>query len=491
MIPLIIVLSLMLPGALSAAFLLGTAKIPARSGLILALAFPLGAGLVSLILFFSFMIAQANGPLLSLILTGLLTAALTLFFWPPAPSQMLTHFAKQTQDLPRKILGFIFRPFTPGGGTPGEKKARLLELALFALLLAVFCHYLFYFWGQITWNPLGGWDARYFWKLKARFYFRDPAEWMGMFSPLPGAWSHPDYPLMLPGAFAWSWFVTGRETFVGPAIVSLGFSLSLAGLVFWYLSTHTSRAAACAAAAFLMNISMWRFWSTTLYADLPLTFFITASGLFAVLGLRNRNARFFLAAGIFAGLGLWTKDEGLFFLVWLGLILMLASLKSGRPAEILRGRLIPCLLGAVLPLAAVILIKGFLGTTGGQYLGSGRSIADFAALLFGNFEKTKLIAAVFGIFAVNHAQWNGLWILTAVCAALCGRRGFGDYRWVFLALALMIWAGYFVILHVTPYDLKFQIETALLRIMSHAMGLALIFSAESVFFKKTPAETSL
>lgn len=486
MIVFLSVISLFVPGLLAAAFLLRFFQLPEKNLLAVTLAFPLGCGLLSLILFFSYFAAGANGPGLTLILGALMTLAFAALLWPEGSSgaaRFKTLFASLSESVSRPCRAWLKQASTLKALRAHERNAFLFQTAVLSLLLIVLIHYWFYFWGQISWNAQGGWDARYFWKLKARFFFRDPSEWLGMFSPVPGDWSHPDYPLMLPGSFAWTWIITGRETLISPVLVSLGFSLSLAGIIFWYLRSFVSFSSACLMAAFLMTVSMWRFWSTTLYADIPLTFFMTAAGIFLVLALRSRNILLLIPSGICAGLSLWTKDEGLLFSGWLFLLIVLThGLRTPSLKSVLRAAGY-YFAGLALPLLAVIMIKGFLGTTGGQYLGSGRSLTDFLGLIFGNFEKSKLIAAVFGVFAVNAAQWNGLWILTVLAGIAGGRKAFEDSRWVFFALVLLLWSGYFLILHVTPLDLRFQIETALLRIMSHAMGFAVLFTGEALFRK--------
>lgn len=483
MISLGILAGFMIPGFLAARAIVQGRNIPQSSGLSAALSLPLGFALYSCLIFFSFVTAQSKGAELALCLYLLSTAALAVSIFPCGSAKDVSG---ETWPSPRQLM---IRLVTEARIRFPSSLSKVSWITLLALIFFAFVtwSYLAYFAAQTASNPLGGWDARYFWLLKARFYFRDPAAWQGMFSSLPGEWSHPDYPLMMPGAYAGSWFLVNRESLIGPILVSLGFALSLAGLILWYLWVHTSARVALIAGAFFMSIPMWRFWSTTLYADIPLAFFMTAAGMFTVLGLRKQDSRLLFSAGIFAGLALWTKDEGLLFLIWLCLCVGAASAPFKDPLAVLKNRILPLVLAVIIPLAAVFLIKKFLGTTGGQFLGSGRSLADYGTLLFGNFQKTQLITFVFGLFASNHAQWNGLWFLVLFAALFCGRRGYGSYRWVYLTLAILVWFGYFVILHVTRFDLKFQIETALLRIMSHSMGLAFIFSIESLFFTREKA----
>jgi len=468
-----------IPGYLAALLWTREHGLRGHLGLALAISFPLGAGLVSLILFYSFLAAGVFGPQLSQWLYALLTGCL---IYLNLEGQFQTFIPRLIRSLPFSIKEISNRL------SNFRKHADFWIISISALiLLAALMDFWQYYWREAVRNPLGGWDARYFWKLKAAFYFRSPAEWMGMFSPLPGDWSHPDYPLLWPGTFAGFWFAAGKETLVGPVLASLCFSLSLVGLVFWYLWHYASRAAALLAAAFLTTIYMWRFWATALYADIPLAFFITASGIMLVLALRTSQRSLYSLAGFLAGLALWTKDEGIFFMGWILGVTVLSLWGERVPKKEALKRLLYFFTGASLCVGAALTIKFFLGTSGGQYLGSGRTLSDYGHLLFGSAGKSQVIAAVMAVFFVSHAQWNGLWVLFAASTLTGGKNAFKDRRWIFFSLVVLIQLGYFIILHLTPHDLKFQIETALLRIMSHAMGLALIFTVEAHFSRPEPA----
>jgi hypothetical protein len=203
--------------------------------------------------------------------------------------------------------------------------------------------------------------------------------------------------------------------------------------------------------------------------------------------MRLQEKRLCLLAGLLTGLAVWTKDEGWFFSIWMFLTMAAVAWRSRRlEASFKTGMFLFFLLGWAAPALCSLYLKTCLGTTGGQYAGSGRSLSDFLFLLFGSPKKTQIIAAVFLLFAVDYKQWNGLWILFTAAAILGGRRGFSAYRAVYFALVLLMWSGYFVILHITPLDLRFQIETALLRIMSHASGLAVIFMMEAFARENQP-----
>lgn len=428
----------------------------------ITLSLPLGFGLASLFLFGSYCLfpAQAQGATL-----GLMTLSGAILF-------ILQHKGlclKFSGSWISAVLDFKkTRPF-------------LFFLNFSAALLFAFLlwQYLDYFFAKISWNIFGGWDARYFWNLKAKFYFRDPELWKGMFHPILD-WAHPDYPLLLPGSITWGWIVLGKEFLLWPAILDLTFMLSLTLLVLWYLGTQASWFSGFLAASYLLVIPMFRFWSTTQYADLPLGFFFTASVLCLTLFLRLRHPPLLYLAGFLGGLSAWTKNEGIFFLFWFSAILFFYLTRSPAFPLNQKGRLLLRLsLALALPCIAVAYAKIVLGSQGGEYWGSGRTVADYFQLLTGDFRKTQFLGAAFLIFFANFKQWLGLWILFALALIFNSLKPFKRTVWLSASFVFLIELGYFVILHVSPNELKLQIETALLRLMLHSAPLALVFIFES------------
>jgi len=478
----LLTISFLMPGTIGYLFLyycLHRTSVPKLHLLIAALFFPLGSGIVSSVLFYSCLAAGGNGPQLAACLNVLLVLLLIVLIHIDKTKK--TASAISNDRHPKPMLSIHV-------GSGALLKTRLRASVFVLLCLYASFNFIGYFWNESFANFLGGWDARYFWNLKARFYFRDPASWQNMFSPFLNAWGHPDYPLLLPGTVAWGWIAAGKEYFLWPMTVGFLFSISLLLLVFWYLYSFISLPAALAGSSFLMFVPAFRFWATTQYADIPLAFFFTASGLLLQVFLTSRDRSILLLSGILAGLSIWMKDEGYLFCVLLSAITaaMVFRLKeSGKQRASLF-----VLFGASLALMALasIIIKGTLGTSGGQYVGSGRSIHDFFGLLFGSLEKSRFIASAFAMFLANQNQWHGLWAIFLAALVLPGRRILENYNWIPVALVLGTLGGYFAVMHVTPHDLRFQIETALLRLILHTAPLALV-SALQVLLEK-PSDKS-
>lgn len=451
----------------------------------ISVALPLGFGMASLLLFWSYVIAAPMAKSVMFILTGLtLLAVLALH----ARLRSFHHLLNFTQNfLPQ--LRTALKAWDPRGKPLAGSLGKGLTLATAVFYGFMAWHYGRYFTGRVVWNIWGGWDAQYFWNLKAKFLFRDPAQWTGMFSPIL-SWAHPDYPLLLPGTLAWGWHLAGKEFLLWAPAVDFVFFVSLSLFVVWYLGTAVSWISGFLAGGYLLSVPVYRFWSTTQYADIPLAYFFTTAAALLVLALRTREIKLFFFSGLLAGLSAWTKNEGLFYLGWLGLLLAVALIQGKNTGFPKLPRLGLFIAGIFVALSAVFYAKVFLGLEGGEYLGSGRNIASYFKALFFDELKTQIIGGSFWIYMPNYSQWHGLWLLFLTAWLLGGRRTYQEYRWIPGVLVILIEAGYFIVLHWAPNEIYFQISVSMLRLLMHAGALALLYAVEAIgpFYPKDIAD---
>ncbi len=425
-----------------------------------AAAGPLGFGLISLALFSGYAIHAPNGTvLLFAVLIPLISWLLQKTFFSFSSSlSMPTVFFSWPKS---RLLTFI----------------RICCILVFIWSLAV---YLKAFLSMTCLAPNGDWDARFFWNVKAKFYLRDPEAWRAMFSSVI-AWSHPDYPLLIPGTVAWGWNWAGQELLLWPALTALVFSLSILGLIVWHLAVTRSWETGLIAASFLLSIEFFRYWSASQYADIPEAFFFLASAVFLVHALKNKTAGLFFLSGLMAGFSAWTKNEGLFFVLWVFLTLALYRGKSWLTDASSRKELFSFLLGLLPSIMALLLLKT-LYAPHGDYLGSKRTLADYTHLVFQSPENTRLIFTALKSYTLQTSQWLHLWHLGIAAIAVNAVKSFEykrwDESWIPVLLAALILAGYILVIHVTPHPVAWQIETALTRLLLHAAPLVLIFFFE-------------
>jgi len=165
-------------------------------------------------------------------------------------------------------------------------------------------------------SPQGEWDAWMTWNMHARALFRGADHWREVLTALPG-WSHPDYPLLVPGSVARIWTYAGRETTLAATSVAMLFTFATVGLLYSAVSVLRSPSQGALAALLLLANKFFIVQGASQYADIPLGFFVLAT--LVLLSLPevwpDDRSRLLLLAGATAGFAAWTKNEGLMLLL--------------------------------------------------------------------------------------------------------------------------------------------------------------------------------
>jgi hypothetical protein len=176
-------------------------------------------------------------------------------------------------------------------------------------------------------TPFGDWDAWAIWNLRAGF-IASGSEWLKGFSQ-EIAWSHPDYPLLLPLNVARIWVILDDRSVLVPILLGLIFQLSLVG--FLTTSVRIFRGNLQGIIAGIMGLFVvFMSLSFKLYADIPIAFYILAANVLIFFGdVRSKNKQIFIIfAGFLIGASLWTKNEGWAFLLSIILSKLLLDLVS-------------------------------------------------------------------------------------------------------------------------------------------------------------------
>jgi hypothetical protein len=256
-----------------------------------------GIGAWSVIFFFARIIGASHLIAIDLIVMALLAVA---FFWRRA------HFVEAN---PRASC---------------QKSVELpiwLDRVLKIAFAVVFCAALYSTVLRSIVHPHGeGWDAFAIWNLHARFLFRAGDHWRDGFSPLI-PWSHPDYPLLLPGAVAHFWTALGRESTSVPAIIGVAFSFATVGLLVSSLAILCGKTSAMLGGLALLSTPFFVEQGLSQYADIPLSFFFLATMvLLQLYSVRNTDEPvrprlgLLILAGLAVGFAVWTKNEGMLYL---------------------------------------------------------------------------------------------------------------------------------------------------------------------------------
>jgi len=463
---LISVFSVGIIGALAAICLLRGQNLPVRWLFITAAAFPLGFSIISLLLFFTYLIHPVSGfKVTSFLLLLLAGAGSVCFFLRKKSSKNLSSALPASWTNSRLFL--FWHSFSLVG--------KILLIAGFIILIWAFLRFLTAYESFTLHDIYGGWDARFCWTLKAKFIVRDPSQWTHLFHDSIGL-AHPGYPLLLPGSIAWGWLVHGHEAVIWPPLVAFLFMLSFSSIILWYLWSFSHPICGLLGKAFLLSIYCVIYWSSCQYADVPLAFFITTATVLLTVSLKTSQPGLLWACGWMAGCAAWTKNEGFLLIAILGLITLFSYRKN---LQKMKQVFLPFIGGLFLPVSAILILKIFLTEDNGEYLDSGQNLFDCIQALFGRPQHSLTILSG-SVSFMTRPEWSGLWFLfgATLLLSLVVFSIKKEKSWPFAAVTGLMLLGYFAVLHLSPHNIVWQMQTAFHRLLIHAAGPALIFTFE-------------
>jgi dolichyl-phosphate-mannose-protein mannosyltransferase len=270
---------------------------------------------------------------------GLGLSSAVFFLWLCLAGAPSSRFPVSEFGVVIALAGVAFHVRThrgPGGRPPLTEDATMAPpsqpLLSLALWLSAGCATIA-FLAQSAASPQGGWDAWMTWNMHARAIYRGGDHWRAVLTGLP-AWSHPDYPLLVPASVARIWTYMGQATQLAPVTVALLFTFATVGLLFASVARLRSRTQGGLAALVLLATKFFILQGASQFADVPFGFFMLAT--FALLALSEvwteDRPRLLALAGVSAGLAAWTKNEGLLLLpaVLLGYGLVVGRARGWR-----------------------------------------------------------------------------------------------------------------------------------------------------------------
>jgi len=448
-------------------------KLPLKNLFMLCAAPVTGFSVISLLLFVCYVFQPQHARLITTLLPWLLILIL----------MACRGFALGSKK-ESKNSAFNFNDFLPW--TPVKILKLGAGVVLTALLAIIFFNFVTRIVHDMTWNPFGGWDARYFWHLKSRFLFREPEHWRLLFSP-DLRWGNNDYPLMVPGIITWGWHFLGREALLWPMLISLIFVCSLGGLILWYLAAWTSWISAVTASLFFFTMPAYIFWGGTMYCDIPYAFFSNSALLLLISALRLKDLRILALSAFLAGCSAFTKNEGLVFLGWYGLLAAAAwGWLYRRERPLFFKSMFSLAIGLALPLAVCVYFKTELVSVQANLIGKSSPGEILASLL--DWPRNRVILQGFWVYMADAKNWNGLWFLffaAVLCWPIARKHGMLPYSGVLFAAILLINLGYALIFTITPNNIYKHIQTALMRLLLQTGALALVFVFEVFGFKNS------
>jgi hypothetical protein len=355
---------------------------------------------------------------------------------------------------------------------PEEKRTAVIPdgrpftIAAGLLLAATLAIALIWFVASSAVYPHGEWDAWAQWNLRARFFFRGFSDgtWRSAFATVL-AWSHPDYPLLVPMSVARLWLYGGIETVLAP--IALGGFMAAATVTAAGLDAAHRRGAArgCLAAAIVLACPSFVRYSAAQCADVALGFYILCAFIFwSRAGEESGRPLHWALAGAAVALAGWTKNEGL---VVLGLFVLAVACERFQSTRSLRAAG-AVLAGAAPVLIVIVLFKLVLSPP--SYFTAEQSLAQAAASLIDG-GRLRLVGLAFA---------RELWLTGASVAGVIPClalfvivRGIDADAPVAARVAIPLMAvllGVYAIAYlISPKDLGWQLQTSLDRVVLHVV----------------------
>lgn len=337
-------------------------------------------------------------------------------------------------------------------------------------------------------NPHGEWDAWAIWNMRARFLFRGQEHWADAFSPIL-AWSHPDYPLLVPSAVARLWTYGGHESHWAPVLVDFLFSYGAVGLLVSTVWLLRGRMQGMLAGVVLLATAAFTGHGASQYADVPLAYgFLAAVALvsLAIASAPRAMTSFLALAGTMAGFAAWTKNEGLLFLMAFGMAVAVLTLVTPSLRTV-KTHLAALLAGLMVVLPFIAYFKVALAPPNDLMSPAGGP--STLAKLLDPARHRLILAAYESQFKTFGQGAPGILIGLLVLAGL--HRDPKTFRVVLVPVLTLVFllVGYYGVYLITPHDVAWHLATSLGRLVIQVWPLAVLATFLSLRLQP-PSEAS-
>ena len=309
-------------------------------------------------------------------------------------------------------------------------------------------------------NRWGDWDAWAVWNLHALFLI-DIESWTNLFSDKI-AWTHPDYPLMLPSVVALFWASIGDQIAEIPALVSYFSFLLLIGLLYSSFEEGYSRIIGLFSIIILLMDNRFMANAASQQADLLISLMILLSVV-----MRNKKIEilplWYFMMGFFAALPMWIKNEGVVFFIIYSLIIFYRHRKYAA-------NLVSYVFG-VLPVALVLFCFKFFYATTNDITGSlninviDKIISIDRYEILGNY-----------LYDVLIQNFPVALLLIVMAMVLRPRSIISDNS----LTILLTFSSYLFVYIITPNELVWHLSTSLDRLIYHLYPAIIFLSCMTI-----------
>lgn len=296
-----------------------------------------------------------------------------------------------------------------------------------------------------TRNSYGLWDAWSMYNRTARFIFRGDALWRDAFSSTLKGF-HADYPPLVALNVASGWSAIGKETNQIPIAISGAFLFGTVGLLFTSINAHKTLGQATLAIGSLLGVSGFIRMGAAQMADIPLAFFILATGVLLYTYSATEKEGVLVLAGLSAGLAAWTKNEGFVFALISIFLFILVYHKN------IMKKLSWFLLGISFPLVIVIFFKLTLAPPNDLFQSLPEQIYQVI-----NLKRHGYILKSFLMSVGTWGNWGLYFIYIVVFGINIKKKTIPAVKLILIILLFQLFT-YYSIFIITPHSLSWHLR---------------------------------
>lgn len=333
----------------------------------------------------------------------------------------------------------------------------------------------------------GDWDAWMMYNRAARFVYLDQTHWLESFSPQMDPIFHADYPLLLAMNIASGWDTLGWENLRVPMVQSALFAIAGVGIFTGALAGVKSVGQAALGLLVLWGVPEFVNEGAREMADIPMAFFMSATGILLYFYAVRRKPGLLVLAGITTGLAAWTKNEGAVLVLGATAAVVVAFMRRNAWRTLLYYAI-----GLIFPLIVVAYFKLHLAPPGDILSGGpARALAQISDVS----RHAKIIGFVWQE-SVGFGSWGiatlavGIIPIMLVYFLLFHSPIALERRPAYVAVLTVLVVqllGYYGAYLISPYDLEWHLSYSTTRLVLQVFPLALFLilcasvSVESVF----------
>lgn len=296
----------------------------------------------------------------------------------------------------------------------------------------------------------GSWDAFAIWNLHAKFLYNSGL-WRQMFLK-DMAYSHRDYPLMLPSIIAFFWNGLGKTSPFVPLLFSYGLLLTIPLYIYFSLRSNGLKLLAYIALAILVADVNFKQLAISQCADILFSLLVLMAFV-QYEKLRSGDNNRALLLGFICASCAWIKNEGLVFYIFFTIGFLITNYKQ---LQVLR----KYAAGLIIPTLILASFKLFFAPANDLVSPDNKHLSSILAVLLNAGRYTTIFKSWLNTLLSNYQ-----YALILLFVVFIINREFFRSLPAHVIAALLL--AYFVIYLVTPYDLAWHLSTSVTRLFLH------------------------